>query len=102
MIFGFGGGITGVTLGTQQINIIAHNTLRIPGHFHVTVVGGTTLLGGSGGVWNTVAGVLIVNVISNGMVVAGLPRYLQDGVLGLLVIIAVVLSTDRKSISFVK
>jgi ribose transport system permease protein len=66
------------------------------------VVGGTTLLGGSGGVWNTVAGVLIVNVISNGMVVAGLPRYLQDGVLGLLVIIAVVLSTDRKSISFVK
>ncbi|MBI5771704.1 MAG: cbb3-type cytochrome c oxidase subunit I [Verrucomicrobia bacterium] len=43
VIFGFGGGITGVTLGTEQINIIAHNTLRIPGHFHVTVVGGTTL-----------------------------------------------------------
>jgi cytochrome c oxidase subunit 1 len=43
VIFGFGGGITGVTLGTQQINIIAHNTLRIPGHFHVTVVGGTSL-----------------------------------------------------------
>ncbi len=43
MIFGFLGGITGVTLGTQQINIIAHNTLRIPGHFHATVVGGTTL-----------------------------------------------------------
>jgi cytochrome c oxidase subunit 1 len=43
LIFGFGGGITGVVLGTQQINIMAHNTLRIPGHFHVTVVGGTTL-----------------------------------------------------------
>jgi len=43
IIFGFIGGITGVTLGTQQINIIAHNTLRIPGHFHATVVGGTTL-----------------------------------------------------------
>jgi cytochrome c oxidase subunit 1 len=43
VIFGFGGGITGVTLGTQQINILAHNTLRIPGHFHVTVVGGTSL-----------------------------------------------------------
>ncbi|MBI2514164.1 MAG: cbb3-type cytochrome c oxidase subunit I [Opitutae bacterium] len=42
-IFGFIGGITGVTLGTQQINIIAHNTLRIPGHFHATVVGGTSL-----------------------------------------------------------
>lgn len=43
IIFGFLGGITGVTLGTQQINIIAHNTLRIPGHFHTTVVGGSTL-----------------------------------------------------------
>ncbi len=43
IIFGFGGGITGVVLGTQQINIMAHNTMRIPGHFHVTVVGGTTL-----------------------------------------------------------
>lgn len=43
VIFGFLGGITGVTLGTQQINIIAHNTLRIPGHFHATVAGGTTL-----------------------------------------------------------
>jgi len=43
LIFGFVGGITGVTLGTQQINIIAHNTLRITGHFHATVVGGTSL-----------------------------------------------------------
>ena len=42
-IFGFLGGITGVTFGTEQINIIAHNTLRIPGHFHATVVGGTAL-----------------------------------------------------------
>ena len=43
IIFGFLGGISGVTLGTEQINIMAHNTLRIPGHFHVTVVGGTAL-----------------------------------------------------------
>ncbi|MBI5169626.1 MAG: cbb3-type cytochrome c oxidase subunit I [Candidatus Eisenbacteria bacterium] len=43
VIFGFMGGITGVTLGTEQINIMAHNTLRVPGHFHTTVVGGTTL-----------------------------------------------------------
>jgi cytochrome c oxidase subunit 1 len=43
VVFGFVGGITGVTLGTEQINIIAHNTLRIPGHFHSTVVSGTAL-----------------------------------------------------------
>lgn len=43
VIFGFLGGITGVTLGTEQINIVAHNTLRVTGHFHQTVVGGTAL-----------------------------------------------------------
>jgi cytochrome c oxidase subunit 1 len=43
VIFGFMGGITGVTIGTEQINIIAHNTMRIPGHFHTTVVGGTAM-----------------------------------------------------------
>ncbi|MCB2128170.1 MAG: ABC transporter permease [Rhodobacteraceae bacterium] len=66
------------------------------------VVGGTALWGGLGGVWNTLVGVLIVFVIGNGMVVIGLPGYVQDGVLGILVILAVILSTDRKSISFVK
>lgn len=66
------------------------------------VVGGTALWGGVGGVWNTLVGVLIVNVINNGMVVIGLPPFVQDAVLGLLVILAVVLSTNRKTISFVK
>lgn len=66
------------------------------------VVGGTALWGGKGGVWNTLVGVLIVNVINNGMIVIGLPGFVQHGVLGMLVIIAVVLSTDRKSVSFVK
>jgi ribose transport system permease protein len=66
------------------------------------VVGGTSLMGGSGGVWNTVVGVLIVNVIGNGMVVVGLPRYLQDGVLGLLIIAAVALATQRRVATLVK
>lgn len=66
------------------------------------VVGGTALWGGIGGVLNTLVGVLIVFVINNGMVVIGLPSYIQNGVLGLLVIIAVVLSTDRRAVSFVK
>ena len=43
LMFGILGGITGVILGTEQINIIMHNTMYVPGHFHGTVVGGTTL-----------------------------------------------------------
>jgi len=41
--FGFLGGISGVVLGTEQLNLIMHNTLYVPGHFHATVVIGTTL-----------------------------------------------------------
>ena len=43
IVFGWIGGVTGVTIGTEQINMMAHNTMRVPGHFHATVVGGTTL-----------------------------------------------------------
>ena len=43
VVFGFVGGITGVTFGTEQINLTVHNTLRSPGHFHATVVSGTAL-----------------------------------------------------------
>lgn len=66
------------------------------------VVGGVALWGGVGGVWNALVGVLIVNTINNGMVVIGLPDYVQDGMLGLLVIVAVVLSTDRRAAIVVK
>ncbi len=43
VLFGFLGGISGVVMGTKQINLIMHNTLYVPGHFHATVVAGTTL-----------------------------------------------------------
>ncbi len=43
LLFGFLGGISGVVMGVEQINLIMHNTLYVPGHFHATVVAGTTL-----------------------------------------------------------
>ncbi|MBW7956931.1 MAG: cbb3-type cytochrome c oxidase subunit I [Deltaproteobacteria bacterium] len=43
LLFGFLGGITGVIFGTEQFNIIRHNTIAITGHFHGTVVAGTTV-----------------------------------------------------------
>ena len=41
--FGFLGGISGVMMGTEQLNLIIHNTIYVPGHFHATVVVGTSL-----------------------------------------------------------
>jgi len=40
--FGFIGGVTGVVMSVEQINVLIHNTMYLPGHFHGTVVAGTT------------------------------------------------------------
>lgn len=94
----------GAMLAVAQLGIAETVTGRNLMFVSITsvVVGGTALWGGTGGVWNTLVGVLIVNVIGNGMVVIGLPTYVQNGVLGVLVIAAVYLSTDRRTLSFVK
>ncbi len=59
------------------------------------VVGGTALTGGEGGVLNTLAGVLIVAVLGNGMVLLGISPYMQQTVQGLMIIAAVALSLDQ-------
>jgi ribose transport system permease protein len=62
------------------------------------VVGGTALSGGEGGVIQTLVGVLIVVVLSNGMVLMGVPPSVQIGVQGLMIIAAVALSIDRRKL----
>jgi cytochrome c oxidase subunit 1 len=42
VMFGVMGGISGVIIGGPQVNMITHNTLLVPAHFHMTVVAGTT------------------------------------------------------------
>jgi cytochrome c oxidase subunit 1 len=42
VMFGVLGGISGVIIGGPQVNMITHNTLLVPAHFHMTVVSGTT------------------------------------------------------------
>ena len=66
------------------------------------VVGGTALSGGFGSVLNSVVGVMIVTVLGNGLVQMGVPPYLQQGVLGLLIIAAVALALDRSRLDVVK
>jgi cytochrome c oxidase subunit I len=41
--FGFIAGVSGVLMGTMQLNMLIHNTLFVVGHFHATVVLGTTV-----------------------------------------------------------
>lgn len=42
-MFGVLGGISGVIMGSPAVNLMQHNTLIPPAHFHMTVVAGTTI-----------------------------------------------------------
>jgi ribose/xylose/arabinose/galactoside ABC-type transport system permease subunit len=55
------------------------------------VVGGTSLFGGSGGVINTVAGVLIIGILVNLMVLMGINVYIQQVVQGAMILAVVFL-----------
>ena len=41
--FGFIAGVSGVLMGTMQLNMLIHNNMFVVGHFHATVVLGTTM-----------------------------------------------------------
>jgi ribose/xylose/arabinose/galactoside ABC-type transport system permease subunit len=66
------------------------------------VMGGTALTGGVGGVHRTIIGVLVIAVLTNGLNVAGVHKYYQIIVTGLVVIMAVTLTLDRSKLAFVK
>ena len=66
------------------------------------VVGGTAMTGGAGGVLNTLIGSLIMGILNNGMTVIGIDVYAQQVFLGILVIIAVAVTFDRKKLAIIK
>lgn len=66
------------------------------------VVGGTPLTGGVGSIVNTMLGVLIITLLSNGMNMTGVDPYLQNIVKGFVLICAVFITIDRKKIGIIK
>lgn len=61
----------------------------------VVVIGGASLAGGSGGMFGTFVGLLIIGVLRNGMALVNVSPNLQPVVIGVAIIIAVML--DRRS-----
>ncbi|MEX2316928.1 MAG: ABC transporter permease [Pirellulales bacterium] len=61
------------------------------------VVGGTSLAGGSGHVLGTLIGAFIISVIQNGMNILGIESYMQQVVLGAVILAAVLLDKVRSN-----
>lgn len=66
------------------------------------VVGGTAISGGVGGVLASLIGGVIAVLIRVGVTISGLPPASQDVAFGIVILIAVALTTDRAKIGVVK
>jgi ribose transport system permease protein len=97
--YGLGAVLAAAQLGQGNADI---GTGRLFTTITAVVVGGTSLLGGQGGVMQSLIGVLIVSVLANGMVLLGIPPYLQQAFLGLMIIGAVAYATRRTRFKIVK
>lgn len=106
LVFALAGLFSGLAGAMAAAQIGQGHALIASGRLFTTitavVVGGTALSGGVGSVLNSVIGVLIVVVLTNGMVLMGVPPFVQQGVQGLLIIVAVSLALDRRALAVVK
>jgi len=61
-----------------------------------TVIGGTSLVGGEGRVFGTLIGALIMGVLRNGLNLLGVSSFLQQTIIGSVIIIAVLIDMTLK------
>lgn len=90
---GFGGCIQASQLATGAPNLGVMFELSV---IAAVVVGGTSLSGGSGRIMGTLIGAFIISVIQNGMNLLGFDSYLQQVVLGAVILFAVLLDKARQ------
>ena len=64
-----------------------------------TVIGGTSITGGSGGVIGSILGAILMGIIKNGLVLLNVSTYWQQIVTGLVVIIAIIMDLTRRKLS---
>lgn len=103
MIAGVFYGLAALFLVTRLNSSAARlgNNLMFP-TMTAVAVGGVALTGGIGGAKNVVIGAIIIAALNNGLVLMKVNPFIQDAMNGLVLIIAVALTIDRKKLGFIK
>lgn len=99
LINGFVVGVTALLI-SMRFNAVGTSTLGVNYEMDAiaaVVIGGTAMVGGSGTIWGTVVGAIILGVINNMLNMVGVSPYLQGTVKGLVIIGAVLLQRRRKA-----
>ena len=61
------------------------------------VIGGTSLFGGVGTIFGTVIGTVLIGVLLNGLVLLNVSSYIQQIIIGVIIVLAVAFDTFAKS-----
>ena len=80
---------------------ITGNNLLFPA-ITAVAVGGVALTGGIGGAKNAALGALIVTALNDGLILVDVNPYAQEAVNGVVLVLAVALTIDRKKLGFIK
>jgi ribose/xylose/arabinose/galactoside ABC-type transport system permease subunit len=100
---GLGAAIAGIVLSsTLYSGYPSIGSVYVLNSIAVVVVGGTAMTGGAGGMLNTLVGALIMGILNNGMTVVGIDVYAQQVFLGILIVVAVAVTFDRKKLVIIK
>ncbi len=62
------------------------------------VIGGASLSGGVGTVWGTIMGVFTIGVLRNGLNLVGVSPFVQQVVIGLVIVLAVALDSNKRKV----
>ena len=98
MIGGLFSGLAGV-LFFARLGAIGQPTEAIGYELFViaaAVIGGASLLGGRGTILGTMIGALIITILRNGGVKMGWPQYMQEIVMGAVIVVAVAIDNLRQ------
>lgn len=98
VIIGFLAGLGGFVLSARlnSAEAVAGLTYELTVIASV-VIGGTSLFGGIGTIFGTVIGTLLIGVLLNGLVLNNVSSYVQQIIIGVIIVLAVAFDTYAKS-----
>lgn len=94
LLSGLGGIVLASRLGSAQVDAGSQYPIN---SIAACVLGGISIAGGEGNIWGALIGVAIVGVLQSGLIMVGMPSYIQWIATGLILLAAVYLDQLRKN-----